>query len=321
VSPRPICCLIALAVALAVRGASALPAATDDPLAAAREAFVEAEKDEDGERWTDALAKLRSVAAVRFTSGVRYHIALCEEHTGELVEALADYTEADRQARSEGAHDVLKLVGARIADVTGRIPHIALRVLPAASGAIATIDGQPCADALCTAPVALDPGPHRVEAHAPDHVPASATVTLREREIAAIDLVLLVPAAPPAPTAPAFLAPAPQAPRGHTPTAAVLAGIGAAVLVAGGVGAYVAAGDDLASGIRTCRQLVTPSPGSCDGEKNSVRALDWTAAGAWVGAAALGTIAVLKWNGAHGEPAPAASLVVGPTSAGLAGTF
>jgi hypothetical protein len=103
----------------------------------------------------------------------------------------------------------------------------------------------------------------------------------------------------------------------------MLAGIGAVVLATGGLGAYVAAGSELASGIRSCRQLVTPTPGSCDGDRNTVRALDWTAAGAWLGAAALGTIAVLTWNGARAEsaPAPSTSVVFGPTSAGLAGTF
>jgi hypothetical protein len=323
VRPRSTCCLLVLAVAASAPAARALPAATDEQLNAARATFADAEKDEDDELWSEALAKLRRVAAVKLTSGVRYHIALCEEHTGQLVEALADYTEADRQARSEGARDVLKLVGVRIFDVTSRIPHIALRIVPGVAGLVATVDGAPCADAACVAPVAVDPGPHRVEAHAPERVPSSAVVTLRESETAAVDLVLLLagPQEPP----PAAPAPATRetTPPGRPHAMAVLEGVAAVVLAAGGVGAYVAAGDELTSGIRACRQLVTSAPGACDGERNTVRAWDWTAAAAWVGAAAVGTIAVLTWNGARSEstPAPSTSVVVGPGSAALQGTF
>lgn len=319
-SPRSICLLFALV------GASwAHTAGADDPLATARERFAAAEADEDAGLWSDALVKLREVAAVRFTSGVRYHIALCEEHSGQLVEALADYTEADRQARSEGARDVLKLVGVRIADLKARIPRIAVRVVPVAAGTVATVDGKPCADAVCADPVPVDPGPHRLEAHAPDRAPASATLTLRERETAPVNLLLLYPppAEPPVAPSPPARALVAQAPPGRSRTLPILAGIGLLALLATGVAAYVAAGSDLASGIQTCRQLVTTAPGACDGEKSSVRALDWTAAAAWVGAVAAGTIAVVTWRGARADatPAPSTSVVAGPGSVGVGGTF
>jgi hypothetical protein len=320
VRPRSICSLFALAVA-----SWALAASADDPVAIARERFAAAEKDEDAGLWSDALVKLRQVAAVRFTSGVRYHVALCEERTGQLVQALADYTEADRQARSEAARDVLKLVGLRIADVKARIPRIAIRVVPVAAGTVATVDGKPCADDVCTDPVAVDPGPHRVEAHAPDRAPASAALTLHERETAPVDLLLLYPppAEPEAAPSPPPRPPIVQAPPGRSHTVPILAGLGSLALAAAGVVAFVAAGRDLTSGIQTCRQLVTTAPGACDGEKSSVRALDWTAAAAWAGAVAASTIAVVTWRGAlaDGGPAPSASVVAGPGSVGVEGTF
>jgi hypothetical protein len=314
-------CVFVLAGAAWARAASA-----DDALATARERFAAAESDEDAGLWSDALVKLREVAAVRFTSGVRYHVALCEEHTGQLVEALADYTEADRQARSEGARDVLKLVGVRIAELKTRIPHIAIRVVPVAGGTVATVDGKACADAVCTQPVPVDPGPHRLEAHAPDRAPASAELTVHERETVPVDLLLLYPypaeAAPPAPSPPARSAIA-QAPPARSHTVSILAGIGSLALVGAGIAAFVAAGNDLTSGIRACGQLVTTAPGACDGEKSSVRALDWTAAAAWAGAVAAGTIAVVTWRGARADaaPAPSTSVVAGPGSVGVGGTF
>ena len=319
--PWSIPCLLALGVASVPRTARAEPAPTDAQLVAARETFAAAEKDEDVEQWAEALVKLRRVAAVRLTPGVRYHIALCEEHVGQIAEAQADYTEAERQARSEGARDVLKLVGARIADVGARVPHVAIRIVPAIDGVVVTVDGAPCTDPSC----AVDPGPHRIEAHAPERVPASTMVTVRERETAAVDLVLaaITPETPsPEPTAPAVV-PAAATRSGRPPAATFIASAGALVLAAAGIGAFVAAGGALADGVRTCRQLVTLATGACDAEKNTVRAWDWAAAAAWTGAAGAGTLAVLSWTGAIGDsrPGQSASVIVSPRGVGVSGTF
>jgi hypothetical protein len=52
-----------------------------------------------------------------------------------------------------------------------------------------------------------------------------------------------------------------------------------------------------------------------------VRAWDFTAAGAWIGAAALGTVAVLLWvHSSHAQPTSAA-LSVGPGRIELEGRF
>jgi hypothetical protein len=330
VRPRSIRALLALSLAIAAHTASgapspaagaAPPAATDDAVTTARETFAAAEKDEDAEQWASALTKLRQVAAVRLTAGVRYHVALCEEHLGQLVQSLADYREAERQARADGARDVAKLVGPRIADVSSRVARVALRVLPATGGIVATIDGQPCADPICSGEVPVDPGPHRIEARAADRLPAATNVTLTERETAAVDLVLQ-PMPPAAPATQPASPPAPRTTASPSRTASLLAGAGALVLAAGGVVAFIAAGDEVTSAIRSCRALVTAAPGACDGQKNTVRALDWTAAGAWAGAASLATIAVLTWR-PHGEAAPAASasVRVGPRSIAIAGEF
>ena len=51
--------------------------------------------------------------------------------------------------------------------------------------------------------------------------------------------------------------------------------------------------------------------------------LDFTAAGAWLGAAAVGTFAVVLWArpSSDAPSAPSAGLVVGPASAGVWGKF
>src|SRR5258706_15123609 len=105
---------------------AAPPAPSQAQVQAARELFQEAERDEDAKRWAEALEKLRRVAAVRLTPGVRYHIALCEENLGQLVAALADYTLAENQARAENAQDVLRLVGKKLESLRARVPRLTI---------------------------------------------------------------------------------------------------------------------------------------------------------------------------------------------------
>src|SRR5580700_8963565 len=124
---RPLGCLALATFSLSLlpsRAATAADGPTEAQLSAARALFIAAEKDEDAERWSDALEKLQRVAQVKLTPGVRYHIALCEEHLGRLVAALNDYKVAASEAHAENASDVLRLVDKRVADSTERIPHV-----------------------------------------------------------------------------------------------------------------------------------------------------------------------------------------------------
>ncbi len=321
----------------AVAHADGAPSAAD--LKAARDLFADAVKDEDAGRWTEAQDKLHRVARVKLTAGVRYHLALCDEHLGHLVAALDAFTAAAAQARTDGAHDVLKLVGKHVDDLGPRVPRLTVRVLPAGVTATVKLDGSALSASSLAGPIAVDPGVHRLEASAEPRVPAAATVTLQERDITSLDLKLgePAPAPPPVPTTTAPAAPSPSvvapaaAPlpeasagppayaQGPSRTGAILATAGAVVLAGGGVLAYVLAGNAVTSGQQQC----AAQRGSCDPEKNTVRAWDFTAAGAWIGAAAVGTLAVLLWA----EPptstsAPArAGFVIGPASAGVWGQF
>ena len=92
--------------ALVAPAAAAAP--TESELRAARQLFAEAEHDEDAGRWPEALEKLRRVEQVKHTAGVRSHVALCEEHLGQLARALDDYASAEAEARADGANDVVR---------------------------------------------------------------------------------------------------------------------------------------------------------------------------------------------------------------------
>jgi hypothetical protein len=324
--------VLAALVGLALGASSAHAAPGDVEVRAARQLFADAEKDEDGGNWADALVKLRRVSQVKLTAGIHYHVALCEEHLGHLAAALDEYTSAEGQARAEGAVDVLHLVGKRIADVAPRVPRLTIRLAPGGPDATVTLDGAKLSPALFGTALPVDPGEHRIEATAPDRVPTSQSVTMRERDTTTVDLQLPEPPPSPGPTpiAPvptAEPAPAPPPPS-DTPAAstgpsragAILATGGAVVLLGGGIAAFLAAGGAHTRAVSQCAQMVSTSPGACDPEKNSVRAWDFAAAGAWLGAAAAGTVAVLLWS-RPASPSSSAQLIVLPGSVVLGGRF
>src|SRR5438105_1618308 len=119
--PYPHRALAGLVALTGVLSAATSQGAPTDTLERARQLFVQAEIDEDKERWSEALEKLRAVSQVKLTAGVRYHLALCEEHLGQLVRALSDYRAAEEQARTENAKDVLRIVGKQLALLDPRV--------------------------------------------------------------------------------------------------------------------------------------------------------------------------------------------------------
>lgn len=323
-----------LGVALAASTARAAPSEVE--VRAARQLFADAERDEDAARWAEALGKLRRVAQVKLTAGIHYHVALCEEHLGQLAAALDEYTSAEGQARAENAQDVLRLVGKRIGDLGPRVPRLTIRLVPDVGDAVVTLDGASVSHAVLGTPLPVDPGEHHIEASAPNRPPLSRSVTVRERDVTAVELELTEPPSPrpaPAPVAaPAAEVPAappppaetPPAPAGPSRTGALLATAGAVVLAGGGVGAFVAAGDAHTQAVDQCAQTVSTSADACSSQKNGVHVWDWTAAGAWLGAAAVGTLAVVLWTSTGSAPSTSASsaqLFVGPRSVVLGGRF
>jgi hypothetical protein len=305
-------------------------------LQAARELFLLAEKEEDAGRWSDALEKLRRVAHVRQTAGVRYHIALCEENLGQVASALADYTAARTQAYAENAQDVMRLVGKQLAAVSLRAPRVTIHVAPALSDFQVMLDGVPLARDRVGVPVPVDPGEHRIEATAPKYTPARAALTVREQEAVVLDLELLRPTTPPegasATAAPSIPDPSganatdpfsgPATPRNSAHTAAIASTVTALALAGAGLGAFFIAGADHSTAVSQCRQVMSPSADACDSQKNWVRAWDFAAAGAWLGAATVGAVAVVLWSKDDRDAGTkSVGLRFGPTSLEVGGRF
>jgi|SRR5580704_989739 hypothetical protein len=321
-SSRSIGRLACVAAALASMQVAepALAAPTDDEVRAARDLFVQAVQDEDAERWEDALDKLARVSKVKLTAGVSYHVALCNERLGHLATALASYQAAQDEATRTDAQDVLRLVGPQLASLTPRVPRLSLKVEPGVQDPSVTVDGE--ATTHLDIPLALDPGLHRIEASAPGRASSSVTVEVHEGDVTIlrVTLSLLPPraASGPASGAPESEAARPQA-TSPSPIAGIVAAAGAGVLAGLGVGAFVAGGSAHSDAVRECAEMTT----SCESLKDTVRTWDWTALGAWGGAAASFTLAaLLLTRHSADEPTPrAAHVVVGPGSLGVAGSF
>jgi hypothetical protein len=301
----------------------------DDALSFARALFVQAERDEDAGHWADARARLEQVAKMKLTAGVRYHIALCDEHLGRVATALAGFTAARDEAIAENAQDVLRLVGQEMSPLVARVPRLSIRVSPAVAGTQVTLDGAVVRPEQIGATVPVDPGLHRVEATAPGRAPTRMEVTLDERDVTFLDVVLQPAAVPETtrsrgPGADAALAPIPPPARQAGPNlVAPLVMTAAAVALAGaGVGAYLAAGAARDDALEQCKQSYSFAPDACDSLKQPVRTWDWLAASAWAGAAVSATVAVVLWVQKSG-PARTGSgqLVFGPGSIGAIGSF
>jgi hypothetical protein len=319
----------AAALFLSSPRARAAPPSSDAPsrseLATARELFAQAERDEDAGRWQDALDKMRQVALVKLTAGVRYHIALGEEHLGLLVSALEDFEAAQDQAHLEHAEDVLSLVGGELESLRPRVPRLALHVTPENLSPAVTLDGRAIGPNRIGESISVNPGVHTVEVHAEGRRPAIVSVTLQERDATSLDIPLSEPPSPAAlpaiPTALSNRQPA-QAPRLAWSQARIgaVAATGGAIALAGfGIAAYVVAGSARERGESTCAGIVSTSPDACDAQKNIVRAWDWTAAASWAGAVVSTGFAIYFFGG------PAAggttSWRVGPASLVLQGSF
>src|SRR5438445_12559377 len=66
----------------------------------AKKKFFEGMDLEKEKKWGEALKNFQDVAKVRMTPQVRFHIALCEEMEGMLIEALRDFEVAERDDKA-----------------------------------------------------------------------------------------------------------------------------------------------------------------------------------------------------------------------------
>lgn len=283
---------------------AAPPSAASEPtpaeIAAARQLFNQGKELEKGGAWTEALAKFRKVAEVKMTPQVRFHLALCQEKLGQLVEAMNGFELAMQEASQLHATEVLDNAPKRLEALRQRIARLRIEVTGDIDGTRVLLDGKALAPALVGTEIPVDPGAHTVELRRGDDVLLVRNVTLAERDMRAMKLEAepprqlpsgLPPAQARVPAPPRAITPAPSGSR----TPAILAG-GAGLLALAGAGVLFGLRESAIAAVRdTCDPgtIVNCSPGARSDFERSKTYTTVAAVLAGAGAAGLATATVL----------------------------
>lgn len=163
-------------VALSPRVAHAQSA---DELKQARDLFQEAYKDEQEQRYEEALEKFRRVAQVKESASVRYRIAAVLEAMGRLRESRDAYraVAAMKPSLPQNQQEISDASAERALQVDKRVPKLVVTVESAPADARVTVDGAPVPQGR---PVEQDPGEHVVQATASGMKPFEQRVTLKD---------------------------------------------------------------------------------------------------------------------------------------------
>src|SRR5690606_32114673 len=153
-----------------------------EELAAARALFEEALALESDERWSEALAKLEKVGKVKMTPQVRFHIALCHENLGRLVDAINGFELAVQEARAVGAKDVIEAAPPRAEKLRARVAQLTFSVEGTVRSSKIFIDGEEMSLALADTKIPVDPGEHLLEVRRDGEVIERRELVLEEGE-------------------------------------------------------------------------------------------------------------------------------------------
>jgi hypothetical protein len=287
-------------------------------LATARDLFSRAERDEDTGQWADALDKLLRAGSVKMTSGIRFHIALCEEKLGKLANALGDYVMAEAAARSEGNNEVLEATLEPLASLRARVPTLTIMLPADARDADTTLDGARLPTELLGTAIPINVGSHLVTAHATGRPPFSAAIQVNEGQALDVDVRFPSNSVAPPPFPSSTGRAAPESPSASPRGAAIATTAGGVALVGFGALAYFIAGDKQSRADTQCPTLT-----SCDSLKPGVRTWDALALGGWIAGAGLGAISVYLWThpAKGGQIQRGAELSIGSGSVWVAGEF
>jgi len=206
------------------------PTATD--LATAREAFDEGLALEEKGDWTGALGRFQKVASVRITPQVRFHLGLCFENLGRLVEALNEFRRAESEAdgdKTPSAQIVVANAGKHVSDLKARIPRLRLVVPESEKIAAILIDGNAVSESLADRAFFVDAGKHTLTVKTPDGRSFEHAIEFEERSGEhSIDVVFPKPADKPKPTET-------ETSSGRGPWPWLALGVGASAMIGAGV--------------------------------------------------------------------------------------
>ena len=302
------------------------PGAGAPEIVAARELFRQGTEDVDAGRYAQGLEKFRRVAAVRETANVRFNIARCEESLGKTGAALADFETAEREANADasakGGDAIAKLAHDRADALRPRVPRLGVVApTPAPPGLAVTLDGSKLALTTLGVPLPVDPGPHVIDATAPDRRPFHADVTLMESESKTVSITMAPGNPAPAPglsRAPLIDTTAPASPSSSSRRAWGIVALAAGGALAAGSVVFLLIHDGKVSSVKgdcpdgRCPIAREPDVTSLQSSAHTTEALSVGFAAGAVVAGALGAYLVLSAPSAQTAP----SAMIAPGAAG-----
>lgn len=301
-------------------------------IAAAKQWFTEGLALEDKGQFAQALERFKRAAAVKKTPQILFHVGLCEQKTGALVEAIVSFERAAESAKAEGNAQVESAAQSELAALRPRVPMLELSVKGGAKPTSVTLDGNALSSAALEAPIPVNPGQHAIVADfAGTKVTRSFSASEGGKSRVELDAPRVEEPAPSPPPPPAS-APAPKPPEeqplpppSEERSSAVVPWLvigGGVLATAGGFYMWKLRGDQIDS-----LDAICPEPDTCPADRESEvddlegKGKTYTTLGIaffGVGAAAIATGGYLLLSGSSEEKRGAARVApaLGP---GLAG--
>jgi hypothetical protein len=187
---------VLLACAVGLRpGLAAAQSAADT--ATARELYIEGAKLSKEERWEQAKDRLKRSLELKKAPITHYSLAVAQQKTGELVEALENFR-AFLVAPSAAATESLREPAEQAAEkLSEQVARVAITIRPDGLESLSvSIDGVKVPTAALDRPRLVNPGRHELRATAAGHAEASQSFTVEEGGSAEVTLTL-EPAAEP----------------------------------------------------------------------------------------------------------------------------
>lgn len=169
---------LAGAVALAISHAHAEP--TAEERAAARTLFDEGRALMASGKYPEACPKLEESLRIDPGVGTQYNLADCQEHTGKLASAWANFLDAASRARAAKQDERADAAKERAQALAPRLAKIVILARDPAGTLTVKRDGVVVNKAVWGTAVPLDAGDHVISAAAPGKISWQSIVTVKD---------------------------------------------------------------------------------------------------------------------------------------------
>lgn len=199
-SSRRYAVIVAAILALPVSAQAQSP----DSAAAAETLFKAARELVDAGKWAEGCPKFDAALALHASASTQINIARCHEHEGRTATAWAAYKRAlvlNRETLGDERQRALEeLAKTALAALEPNLSKLVVRADNAPPGLVVTRDGLRLPAGTLGLSLPVDPGEHRIVAHAPGFIELTRVVSVAPGKLVELNLALArAPRAPPAP--------------------------------------------------------------------------------------------------------------------------